>query len=70
MKADILEFYEKSMWLPGMPKKESLTDNELNQIADTTMFAKWMLRNNFTKCAKAIKDRIKILKKINLKYEL
>jgi hypothetical protein len=58
MKADILEFYEKVMWLPGMPKKESLTDNELNQIKDTMMFAKWMLRNKFSKCVQAIKDKL------------
>ena len=39
----IIEYYENKIWLPSMPKSNTLDDDYLNELRQTTDFAMWML---------------------------
>jgi len=55
----IIEFYEKVVWLPGMPKSDTITDKELESLKDTLWFARWMLATAYNDCVNSIKNTLK-----------
>lgn len=58
-KKNVIEFYEKQVWLPSMPKSDTLTDSDLKDLKDTLWFARWMLATKYDECVNTIKDVIK-----------
>jgi len=58
---NVIEFYETQVWLPSMPKSDTLTDKTLSDLKDTTWFARWMLATKYDECVNSIKDVIKRL---------
>jgi hypothetical protein len=60
-KENVIEFYKTVVWLPSMPKVETLTDKELENLKNTLWFARWMLATSSNKCVNSIKDTIKRL---------
>ena len=55
----IIEFYEKQVKVPGMPKSETLTDKNLKDLKDTLWFARWVLTTKYNECVNSIKNIIK-----------
>ena len=55
----VIEFYETQVWVPGL--RETLTEEELNHLSDTLMFARWMLASQYDECVNAIRTAIKVV---------
>ena len=63
MRNDIIDFYNEVLWGLGMPKVESLTDDELKPLSETLSFSTWRLRNRYDHCVNSLKIVIKRLLK-------
>lgn len=61
MRNDVIDFYNQVLWVPGMPKVESLTDDQLKLFSETLSFSFWVLNNRFDHCVNSIKIVIKKL---------
>tara|TARA_R100001244_G_C5157640_1_gene130586 strand:+ start:324 stop:533 length:210 start_codon:yes stop_codon:yes gene_type:complete len=56
---DVIAFYETQVWLPSMPKSNTLTDEDLERLKNTLWFASWMLSVNYDKCVDAISSTMR-----------
>ena len=48
VKKNIIEFYDKQVWRPDLPKSDALTDEDLKYFKNTLAFATWNLLTNIT----------------------
>jgi len=55
---NVIEFYEKQVWLPSMPKSDTLSDKELEGLKNTLWFARWMLATKYNECVNSINNVI------------
>lgn len=53
---NIIEFYEKEVWISGMRGKETLTDSEIEKLGKSNWFGRWMLCKAFDKFVNLIKN--------------
>lgn len=61
-RVNVIKFYKKRVWMPGMPESDTLTEEQLKDLNNTLWFARWMLAGAYDEAIIAIKDTINKLK--------
>tara|TARA_R110000796_G_scaffold241611_1_gene363362 strand:- start:281 stop:496 length:216 start_codon:yes stop_codon:yes gene_type:complete len=55
---NVIEFYNKEVWILGMRKSKDLTNQDLMEMKNSLWFSKWMLCNKYNECVNSIKNII------------
>ena len=61
---EVRKFYKEALWKEGMKQTDKVSDEELEYLQNTMLFATWKLNNSFEDVVVALK---KVIKKINFK---